>query len=277
MTGAGVGAAGSKSPLRILVFHRAVGFVHHSIPHSVKVIAALGEQDGWNVSASDDPQQFSDPTLCAIDVVVLLQTSGDVLPDVQQRAAFERFVQRGGGVFAVHAASSMGALAQEWPWFHDLIGAAFKGHTSACCYADAPVDEQRGFKYGGPLSSAPPDAERIGDAFAMTTWETATVSVEQTDSPAIGLLRDGEERPDEWYGFVTNPRGQVTIVATVDESTYNPGLGVMGDDHPIVWWHDFDGGRCVYNSMGHAVSTWDDPVFQSTIVGGINLAARRSP
>jgi len=34
----------------------------------------------------------------------------------------------------------------------------------------------------------------------------------------------------------------------VDEKTYKG--GVMGADHPIAWYHEYDGGRAWYTAMG---------------------------
>ena len=110
-----------------------------------------------------------------------------------------------------------------------------------------------------------------GSAFAAAPDVTR---MPRPNSLAIGTIRDGDVLSDEWYGFDENPRPWVDVVATVDEATYEPYLGEMGADHPIVWWREFGGGRTVYNAMGHSAATWRDPVFLSTIVGGIRLAAR---
>lgn len=182
----------------------------------------------------------------------------------------------GGGFFGIHAGSSLGAEVSEgWPCFRDLIGAAFKGHTVAKLYSDEPIAGFPGVIRAGRLADAPPDAEWLGSELASTAWEPATVNVERPGSPAIGEIRDGDVVSDEWYGSEENPRPSVEVVATVDESTYEPYLGEMGDDHPIVWWREYGGGCSVYNSMGHRAATWRDPVFLSTIVGGIELAAGR--
>jgi type 1 glutamine amidotransferase len=179
----------------------------------------------------------------------------------------------GGGFFGIHAASSMADdIDTDWPWFRDLVGASFKGHTVAKMYSDGALPERRGMTHAGPLADAPADAERIGDALALTCWEAATVGVEEPQCPAIRGVDDGATLVDEWYGFHENPRPHVTVVATVDEATYEPYLGEMGDDHPIVWWREFGGGRSVYNAMGHAAATWQDHRFLSTIAVGIELA-----
>jgi hypothetical protein len=260
---------------QVLVFHRATGFVHRSIPHAVAAIEDLGARYNFGVASSDDPDRLLGDDLPQFGVVVLVHTSGDVLPDSRQRLALERYVTRGGGVLAVHAAAAIDAeVAESWPWYRRLIGAALRGHTATRIYCDTSVDGPTGTRYAGPLADAPPDAEWISESVAITSWEPANVRVEDPGCPAIAGICDGEIRADEWYGFDDNPRGHVHVVATVDESTYDPAAGAMGPDHPIVWWQDVGAGRSVYNSMGHSVATWEDASFLRTIAGGIAFAAR---
>ena len=56
-------------------------------------------------------------------------------------------------------------------------------------------------------------------------------------------------RTDEWYDVRPNPRGRVTVHATVDESTYRG--GGMGSDHPVIWVHHQGRGRAWYTTLGH--------------------------
>ncbi|HUS41055.1 MAG TPA: ThuA domain-containing protein [Ilumatobacteraceae bacterium] len=263
-----------RSRLRILVFHRAVGFVHLSIPDAVAAIECLGDEYGFGVDATDDPARFTDD-LGRYDALVFVHTSGNVLPEGSQRAALERYVANGGGFFGIHAASSMAPdVDTDWPWFRDLVGATFKGHTVARVFTDDPVPARPGVEYGGPFADAPAQADHRSDGLAVMSCEAATVHVEDPACSAIRGIGDGDVVVDEWYGFHDNPRARVNIVATVDEATYEPYLGEMGADHPIVWWHEFGGGRSVYNSMGHAVAAWSDARFLTTVLGGIDLAAR---
>jgi hypothetical protein len=260
--------------LDVLVFHRALGFVHRSIPVAVEAIVDLGARHGFDVDATDDPDRFEE-SVAARDhqVVAFVHTSGNVLPEPSHRRALEAHLANGGGFVGVHAASAMGDVATEWPWYRELVGASFKGHTITRLYADDPVDERPGTIHGGPLAEAPPDADRWGDRLAMWSCEPAVVHVEDPACPAIDGIADGDVVVDEWYGFHDTPRSRVNVVATVDESTYEPYRGEMGVDHPIVWWHEFGGGRSVYNSMGHSAATWRDERFLATIVGGIRFAA----
>ena len=262
-----------RSGLRILVFHRAVGFVHLSIPDAVAAIERLVVEHGFAVDATDDPERFAGD-LGEYDALVFVHTSGNVLPEPSQRSALERYLANGGGFFGIHAASSMAPdVATDWPWFRDLVGASFTGHTVARIFSDEPTPERPGVVYGGPFADAPPDADRWSDSLAVMSCEPATVHVEEPGCPAIGKISDGDVLVDEWYGFDENPRPHVGVVATVDESTYEPYLGEMGDDHPIVWWREFGGGRSVYNSLGHSAAMWNDDRFLSSVLGGIDLAA----
>lgn len=256
------------SRFRILVFHRAQGFVHVSIPAAVAAIGSLADAHDIAADTTDDPGAFTDDGLARYAAVVFVHTSGNVLPDATSRRALEHHLARGGGFFGIHAASSMPAdVRTDWPWYRELVGATFIGHTVARLWSDDLPGAI------GPFAEAPADAERLGPGLAMRSWEPAVIGVEDAACPAARGLTDGETRSDEWYGFDENPRPYVHVVATVDESTYAPHRGAMGADHPVVWWREFAGGRSVYNSMGHAAVTWQDESFLQSVLGGIELAA----
>ena len=79
---------------------------------------------------------------------------------------------------------------------------------------------------------------------------------------------------DELYNYRTHPRGQVRVIATVDERSYEG--GTMGADHPIAWCHAFDGGRGWYSGLGHDAAVYADPHFIVQLRGGLRYAAGRS-
>lgn len=114
------------SSMSVLVFSRTQGFRHDSIPAGIAAIQALGQAHGFAVQASEDPALFSDTGLRGVGVVVFLNTSGNVLNNDQQ-AAFERFVQRGGGFVGVHSASD---TEYSWPWYGGLVGSYFDHHPA---------------------------------------------------------------------------------------------------------------------------------------------------
>lgn len=49
----------SGTELRVLAFHRAVGFVHQSIPVAVEALVGLGARHGFGVETIDDPARFT--------------------------------------------------------------------------------------------------------------------------------------------------------------------------------------------------------------------------
>ena len=68
-----------------------------------------------------------------------------------------------------------------------------------------------------------------------------------------------------------NPRGDVHVLATLDESTYSGGTN--GFDHPISWYQYFEGGRSWYTGLGHTEGTYSEPLFRQHLLGGILFAA----
>jgi len=120
-----------------------------------------------------------------------------------------------------------------WPWYGGLVGAYFSSHPA-----------------GTP---------------------TATIKVADQVHPSTAGLPKRWVRTDEWYNFQTNPRGDVHVLATLDESTYAG--GTMGYDHPIAWCHQYDGGRAWYTAGGHTQQSFSETLFLQHILGGILFAA----
>jgi cytochrome c len=101
--------------------------------------------------------------------------------------------------------------------------------------------------------------------------QAATIDVADPRDPSTASLPAKWTRTDEWYNFQSNPRPAVRVAATIDESTYDG--GGMGADHPIAWWHDYDGGRAWYTAGGHTDESYSEPLFLAHLLGGIEYAA----
>ena len=85
---------------------------------------------------------------------------------------------------------------------------------------------------------------------------------------------------DEWYAHKANPRPHVNVLMTLDESTVknhggNPENNLMGGDHPMAWYNEFDGGRAFYTNRGHTPASFADPELREHFRGGIEWAAGR--
>lgn len=122
-TSAAPATAGAATK-RILVFSRTKGFRHTSIPAGQRALMAMGQQNGFAVDTTEDAAKFTEANLKRYNAVVWLSTTGDVLDDVQQ-AAFERYIQAGGGYVGIHAATD---TEYGWAWYNKLAGAQFASH-----------------------------------------------------------------------------------------------------------------------------------------------------
>lgn len=85
-------------------------------------------------------------------------------------------------------------------------------------------------------------------------------------------LPDVWERKDEWYNFKDLNPG-VTVLANLDEQSYKGGTN--GANHPIAWYHEFDGGRAWYTAGGHTSESYKEPLFLQHVLGGLKYAMGR--
>lgn len=106
--------------------------------------------------------------------------------------------------------------------------------------------------------------------------QAATLLVEDHDHPSTRHLPPSLTFTDEWYNFRVNPRGAVQVLLAIDETSYSPGAGAMGD-HPLAWHRTLDAGRAWYTNLGHRSETYDDALFARHLLGGIAWAAGTVP
>lgn len=111
---------------QVLVFSHTEGYRHGSIEAGVEAIQKLGQENGFTVVATEDPNQIIEEVLRDFSVVVFLNTTQDILDHAQQ-ADFERFIQAGGGFVGIHAAAD---TEYDWPWYGELVGGWFKRHPA---------------------------------------------------------------------------------------------------------------------------------------------------
>lgn len=74
---------------------------------------------------------------------------------------------------------------------------------------------------------------------------------------------------DEWYNFKNISTG-ISILMTIDENSYEGGEN--GDNHPMAWYRNFDGGRSFYTGLGHTDEDYSNPLFLKHLLGGIQYA-----
>lgn len=96
--------------------------------------------------------------------------------------------------------------------------------------------------------------------------QTATLHVIDRNHPSTRHLDSTWVRKDEWYNFKSIVPG-LHVLLKIDESSYTGGKN--GDDHPMAWCRDFDGGRMFYTELGHTKESYKDPLYLQHVYGGI--------
>lgn len=121
-----------------------------------------------------------------------------------------------------------------WPWYGNLVAAYFHSHPHN---------------------------------------QTAVIHIENQQHPATRHLGSSWSHFDEWYNYQTNPREQVEVLMSLDETSYSPGNGAMGD-HPIAWYHRVGAGRAFYTGLGHTIEAYSNAKFVQHIQGALIWAGR---
>jgi type 1 glutamine amidotransferase len=102
--------------------------------------------------------------------------------------------------------------------------------------------------------------------------QNAKVNIINKAHLSTNMLPDNIVRRDEWYDF-KDINEDIIVLATLDETSYKGGK--MNNNHPIVWYHEFEGGRIFYTGFGHTNKTFDEPLMQKHMLGGIKYAIGR--
>jgi len=110
--------------LKLLVFSKTEGFRHSSIEEGQKMLQNLADQNGFEVLFSEEAEVFNEKILADVNVIVFLNTTGDILDEAQQ-LELQRFIQAGGGFVGIHSATD---TEYKWPYYNQLVGAYFESH-----------------------------------------------------------------------------------------------------------------------------------------------------
>lgn len=99
--------------------------------------------------------------------------------------------------------------------------------------------------------------------------QNATIDVLDKNHPSTKHLPDTWTRWDEWYNYKDiNP--DTKVLMKLDETSYEGGEN--NGNHPIAWYHNYEGGRAFYTGLGHTKESYDEVDFQKHLLGGIKYA-----
>jgi len=146
--------------------------------------------------------------------VVFLCTTGDVLGEAQQ-AAFQRYIEAGGGFVGIHSAAD---TEYDWPWYGDLVGAYFKGHPAV-----QPATIVVSDSVHPSTRSLPTHWNRTDEWYDFRTNPRGRVHVLATVSEAT--YSDGEmgaDHPIAWCQFYGGGRTWYTALGHTRESYSEP-------------------------------------------------------
>ncbi len=236
----GLLAAGSAraEQFSVLLFSKTAGWHHESILEGVTAIRNLAKLHDFNVFWTEDAARvFNDRELKKYKAVIFLSTTGNALDD-QQQAAFERYIQAGGGYVGIHAAAD---TEYDWPWYTKMVGHMFHIH---------PLVQTATLKVENPNF---PGMDRFAKRFLFTEeW----YEFDAARSDKLRYLLSVDESTYKPY------------------AKWGPKEGKgMGKFHPIAWYQEYDGGRAFYTALGHLPATYSDANFMHHIYGGIYWAA----
>lgn len=146
--------------------------------------------------------------------------------------AFETYITSGkGGWIGFHHATLLGEFDgyKMWDWFSKWMGGIkFKDYIPAFAQGNVIVED-----------SVHPVMKGVAESFVI--------------------------EKEEWYTYDKSPRGNVHLLASVDEGSYKPDGKVKMGDHPVVWTSGMYPGRNVYIFMGHGEDLWGNESYRRMV------------
>lgn len=218
-----------KAQTNVLVFSKTNGFRHESIADGQDMFRKLAQTQNWKLTFSEDSLMFNKRALSKFDVLVFLNTTGDIF-GADEKKALQKYIQKGGGFVAIHAATD---TEKEWNWYVDMVGGAFKSHPKQ---------------------------------------QTATINIVNHNFKAMQHFGKTWVHFDEWYNFREPVNPNATVLATVDENSYQG--GTMGENHPVVWYQKYEGGKIFTTTLGHTKESYTDSNFVKMIQEAVIWAGK---
>jgi type 1 glutamine amidotransferase len=208
-------AFAQQKQFKALIVTTTRGWHHESLHSGVLAIQELAKKNFFDAVLFENPNGFTDEFVKQFQVIIFLNTTGDIFDSAQQKV-MERFIQSGKGFVGIHSASD---TEYDWDWYTKLVGRMFHIHP---------------------------------------TIQTARLNIIDSSFPGLQGFTGNKLWTDEWYEFGPEKISGLNYIMSVDESSYDPkadwgtkkGVG-MGKLHPVAWFHNYDGGRSFYTSLGH--------------------------
>jgi type 1 glutamine amidotransferase len=195
----------------------------------------MSTKAGYTFDATEDPEVFSAEKLKAYKAIVFVSTSTDPKkPESEWFVGAKRDALQGflKDGKGVVALHAAGDSHYHWPWYGKMIGGYFERHPK-----------------GTPKG---------------------VVTVVDAKHPATAKLPKTLERNDEWY-YYKDFDPTMNVLVTIDPATIGEGQADV-NPNPLVWYHDYGGGRVFYSGLGHSSESYGEPYLVTLISGGLKYA-----
>ena len=232
--------AGPKSPkFKALVLTERGGGHEGFVVAALEWLNAFADKNNFEITVINDAKNLDETYLSNYKVFIQLNFPPYTWSE-KSMAAFIKYIEEGrGGWVGFHHATLLGEFDgyPMWNWFSDFMGGIrFKNYIA-------------------PRASG-------------------TVHVAQKKHPVMkGLPASFVIPDDEWYTFNKNPRPNVNVLATVDESSYQPPSDIKMGDHPVIWVNEKMKARNVYFLIGHHANLLKSAEFRKMFANAILWAA----
>ena len=228
-----------KPKYRIFVLAESGG-AHALFDDAAKLwLNKLAEENGFTIDYASNTKNITKEFLKQYQLFIQL----DYPPYPWEKAtqeAFEDYIVNGkGGWIGFHHPTLLGVFDNYpmWQWYSDFMGKIqFKRHIPGGTYA--------------------------------------TLNLEDKKHPAVKGLQPSFTTRDEWYIYDKSPRPNVHVLASIDESTYNPNKEVKMGDHPVIWSNEQVKAKNIYIAMGHFPELLDDKNFTTLFRNAIFWALK---
>lgn len=224
---------------RVLVYTKnGKGFVHDNIAAAVASIQELAAVNHFKVDVSDTPTVFNEADLKKYTLLIFTSTNNDVFDSDDQRLAFRRYIEAGGGFVGVH---SVTGTERNWKWFKMMIGETFSWHAKFQKFSIKNIDPTHPSMLGVPITWVRDDECYFGKELypGIKVLMAHDLSTLQTDQPEL-LLKNA---------------------------------GSFANYYPAVWYQHFEGGNIWITTLGHSKESYQDPVYKNHLLQGIRYIA----
>lgn len=227
----------SQKQFKALLVTTTNGWHHESLHWGVVAMKELAARNFFDVVVFEDPNSFNEKFLEQFQVIIFLNTTGDIF-NAEQQKVMEKFIQSGKGFVGIHSASD---TEYGWEWYTKLVGRMFHIHpviqTAKLQILDNKFPGLQGFADGKLWTD-----EWYEFGPELSTGLNYVLGVDETTyNPKVQW---GEKK----------------------------GEG-MGKLHPVSWYHEYDGGRGFYTALGHLPAIYSDKAFLDHLYAGILWAA----